>query len=183
MSKHKPSKNRHSLHQEKQEKFLQPKSRTVPCGVVGAVIGLIVTLVVVAFYVTHSLSGNRSGLQAITGAAGQDVHIPLAQLNDGQAKFYRYPLSNGREIEFFAIRSSDGVYRAAFNSCDVCFQARRGYRQEGDNMVCNKCNQRFPSQYINELKGGCNPVPLTRTVDGNVLVVRTDDLQAGGYYF
>jgi uncharacterized membrane protein len=172
MSKHKPSKKHHSLHQEKQEKFLHPKPRSFPRPLVGAAIGLIVILVIVAVYVTNSLSGNRNASQPIIPASGQDIQIPLAELNDGQAKFYRYELSKGREIEFFVIRSSDGVYRAAFNSCDVCFQTRQGYRQEGDNMVCNKCSQRFPSQYINELKGGCNPVPLTRTVQGDVLVYR-----------
>ena len=183
MGNHKPSRKQHSQHQEKQEKFLQPKSRAFTRGVVGAVIGLIVIVVIVAVYVTSSLSGNRNASQTIIPASGQDIQIALADLNNGQARFYRYPSTKGREIEFFVIRSSDGVYRAAFNSCDVCFQTRQGYRQEGDNMVCNKCSQRFPSQYINELKGGCNPVPLTRTVQGDVLVVRTSDVQAGGYYF
>ncbi|HEY7527662.1 MAG TPA: Fe-S-containing protein, partial [Candidatus Deferrimicrobiaceae bacterium] len=64
---------------------------------------------------------------------------------------------DGRQFHYFVLRSSDGTYRAAFDACDVCFRANRGYRQEGDLMVCNQCGQTFPSVKINEVKGGCNP--------------------------
>ena len=30
-------------------------------------------------------------------------------------------------------------------------------------MVCNNCGQKFSSDLINEIKGGCNPAPLERT--------------------
>src|SRR4030042_165622 len=86
-------------------------------------------------------------------------------------------------ILFLARGSSGGVYRAAYDACDVCFRANRGYRQEGDLMVCNKCGQAFPSVKVNEVKGGCNPAPLTRTVDGDSLVIRKIDLAAGKGYF
>ena len=40
-------------------------------------------------------------------------------------------------------------------------------------MVCNNCGQQFDSSKINELKGGCNPSPIERTVEGQELVLRT----------
>jgi uncharacterized membrane protein len=73
--------------------------------------------------------------------------------------------------------------RAAFNACDVCFASRKGYRQEGDEMVCNNCGNRFPSNQINEVRGGCNPSPLTRTLDGDTLVILVDDIAEGLRYF
>jgi uncharacterized membrane protein len=81
------------------------------------------------------------------------------------------------------MRSSDGVYRAAFDACDVCFRANRGYRQEGDRSVCNQCGQTFPSTKINEIKGGCNPAPLARKVEGQYLVIQKADMAAGKGYF
>ncbi|NNG47143.1 MAG: DUF2318 domain-containing protein [Deltaproteobacteria bacterium] len=111
-----------------------------------------------------------------------EVRIPLASLNSGKALFLKAGV-NGNEIHYFTMRSSDGVYRAAYDTCDVCFRANRGYRQEGDLMVCNNCGQMFPSEKVNVLRGGCNPAPLVRTVKGEYLVIKKSDLAAGGPYF
>ena len=110
------------------------------------------------------------------------VRIPLSALDSGKTLFLESELEGSR-VYFFAMRSSDGVYRAAYDACDVCFRANRGYRQEGDLMVCNKCGQAFPSVKVNEAKGGCNPAPLARMVDGQSLVIRKGDLAAGKDYF
>lgn len=110
------------------------------------------------------------------------VKIPLKALDSGKALFLEADLG-GRQIHYFALKSSDGVYRAAYDACDVCFRANRGYRQEGDLMVCNQCGQTFPSVKVNEIKGGCNPAPLARRIDGEHLVITKGDLAAGGSYF
>lgn len=149
-------------------------------------VGVIVVLCVVAIYVIwgsgKSESALNSGHQAI-GAIGQDVRIPISEVSDGKAKFYHYKLANNQEISFFVLKSSDGVIRAAFNACDVCYEKRRGYHQEGDDMVCNNCGKHFPSSKVNEVQGGCNPAPLRRVVEGDQLVIRASDLQQGGFYF
>jgi len=110
------------------------------------------------------------------------VKIPLKILDSGKALFLVHP-HEGRDLFSFAMRSSDGVYRAAFDTCDVCFRANRGYRQEGDLMVCKQCRQAFPSVKINEVRGGCNPAPLSRKVEGQFLVIQKADLAAGKDYF
>lgn len=110
------------------------------------------------------------------------VRIPVASLQSGKALYLRAD-AGGREIHYFVLKSSDGVYRAAYDACDVCFRANRGYRQEGDLMVCNQCGQAFPSVKVNEIKGGCNPAPLARKVDGEHLVITKSDLAAGAHYF
>ena len=109
------------------------------------------------------------------------LRFPVATFDDGKAHFYSHEM-NGKSIEFFVLKSNDGVVRAAFNACDVCFPAHKGYRQEGDEMVCNNCGQRFPSHLINEVRGGCNPSPLERTIEGDQLVIR-EDIAAGAGYF
>lgn len=116
------------------------------------------------------------------GAEGGVLRLALSTFDDGRAHFYTY-LHEGRPIEFFVLKSQDGVVRAALNACDVCFAAKLGYRQEGDTMVCNNCGNRFPSNQINEVRGGCNPSPLERTVEGDSLVIRVEDLVAGQRYF
>ena len=111
-----------------------------------------------------------------------NVKIPLRALESGKALFLARE-AGGRRIHYFALKSSDGQFRAAFDACDVCFRADRGYRQEGDQMVCNQCGQAFPSVKVNDVKGGCNPAPLERKVDGEHLVIRKGDIAAGAAYF
>ena len=117
-------------------------------------------------------------VQAVDGA----VRLPLADFDDYQAHFYTY-MNDGRPVEFFVLKSRDGVVRAAFNACDVCFPSKKGYHQEGDEMVCNNCGNRFPAAQINEVRGGCNPSPLDRAVEGNSLVIQVDDITSGQSYF
>ena len=117
-------------------------------------------------------------VQAEDGA----VRFPLATFDDQKARHYTY-VHNGKPIEFFILKSKDGVVRAAFNACDVCYPFKKGYRQDGDEMVCNNCGRRFPSNQINEVQGGCNPSPLKRSVEGDALIIQVEDIAAGLKYF
>ena len=101
---------------------------------------------------------------------------------DGNARYFTYKVS-GTAVNFFVLKSSDGIVRAAFDACDVCYQAKKGYRQAGDLMVCNNCGQTFPSVRVNEEKGGCNPSPLQRTVEGDSLIIQVADVAGGARYF
>ena len=113
----------------------------------------------------------------LTADSGGELRLPAGAFADGKARFFTTTVPNGKTINFFVVRSSDGVIRAAFDSCDVCYAAHKGYHQEGDYMVCNNCGQRFATSKINELRGGCNPVPLTRALQGDSVVIKLADLQ------
>jgi len=142
-----------------------------------------VALVAVVAYVVAGAGGERGA--AVAGGlkvAGEEVSLPVSELS-GKARFYEYKTASGKTVRFFAMRSSDGVYRAALDACDVCFAAKKGYRQEGDDMVCNNCGNHFHSAQINEVKGGCNPVGLERKVAGDRLSLSAGELEAGASYF
>jgi uncharacterized membrane protein len=149
-------------------------------------VGIVVVLSAVAGYLILG-GGSSEGVPKTSArtisAPGQDVQIPLSEVSDGKAKFYNYTLADNQKVGFFVVKSSDGVVRAAFNACDVCYEHRRGYRQEGDDMVCNNCGQHFPSNRVNDVKGGCNPAPLERAVEGDHLVIKASDLRQGAFYF
>ena len=147
---------------------------------------VVVALVAVGAYVVTRTGGERAVTVAGPGGgtpkAGEDVSIPVSELS-AQARFYEYKTASGKTVRFFAVRSSDGVYRAALDACDVCFHAKKGYSQEGEDMVCNNCGMHFPSAKVNEAKGGCNPVGLERRVAGDRLNVSARELEAGARYF
>jgi len=139
-----------------------------------------------AFYLFQSGFDNKP--QARTSSiqpevTATEVSFPVQAFSDGQAKYFQYPAANGITVRFFILRSSDGVIRAAYDACDVCWREGKGYYQDGDFMVCRNCGQRFASVKVNEIKGGCNPAPLERTVVGNKLVIQTADILQGVQYF
>ena len=115
-------------------------------------------------------------------AEGGEVSIPVSELG-AKARFYEYKTASGKTVTFFAMRSSDGAYRAALNACDVCYAGKQGYRQEGEDMVCNQCGMHFPSSKVNEAKGGCNPIGLQRKVEGESVRIDARGLEAGARYF
>lgn len=143
-------------------------------------------LVAVVVYVVAGARGERGAAAVASGGglkvAGNEVSVPVSELSE-QARFYEYRTASGKTVRFFAVKSSDGVYRAALDACDVCFHAKKGYRQEGDDMVCNNCGNHFHSAQINEVKGGCNPVGLERKVAGDRLSLNAKELEAGASYF
>jgi uncharacterized membrane protein len=150
---------------------------------------LVVAVVVVgglAFYLFQS--GFDSKPQARTPSiqpevTATEVSFPVQAFADGTAQYFQYPVGNGITVRFFVLKSSDGVIRAAYDACDVCWREGKGYYQDGDNMVCRNCGQRFASIKVNEIKGGCNPAPLNRTVVGNKLVIKIADIVQGSQYF
>ncbi len=148
------------------------------------IMGLVLALAIIAVagFIVFGGGGGPSGFSPVSAEAGQ-VKIPISAVSDNMAHYYTYKSSKGQSLNFFVLKSSDGVIRAAFDACDVCYKEKKGYRQEGDVMVCNNCGQRFPSTKINELKGGCNPAPLNRTVEGDSLVIQTTDIEQGSWYF
>ncbi len=118
-----------------------------------------------------------------TASIPSEFSYPASQFADGKARFFSYSAPGGITIKYFIIKSSDGVIRAAFDACDVCWPSGKGYKQDGDFMVCQNCGKRFASKLVNEVKGGCNPAPLTRTIQGVHLVIKTKDILTGRNYF
>jgi uncharacterized membrane protein len=139
-------------------------------------------LVAAVLFATRSQSPAAEAFTGV-GERGGDISFPISDFADGQARFFKYVSASGKDVRFFVMRSADGVTRAAFDTCDVCFRERRGYRQAGDSMICNNCGQAFRSTSINEVKGGCNPAPLDRAIEGDRIVLRAAALEQGAFYF
>ena len=124
-------------------------------------------------------AGVSSGpLKPVSG----QLQIPVTAVSDGKAHHYQVKADDGTMVTFFVLKSSDGVIRAAIDACDVCYKAGKGYYQDGDVMVCVNCGQRFASNRINVVKGGCNPAPLNRTIKGDKLVITMNDINANRWY-
>ena len=123
-----------------------------------------------------------SGSSAKTASADTVTHA-VSLFEDGTAKHFDFAAQDGVTVRYFVVRSSDGVIRAAFDACDVCWRSGKGYQQHGDFMVCGNCGQRFASVLVNEVKGGCNPAPLNREIVDGKVTIRIADIVEGKRYF
>ena len=144
---------------------------------------LVVTAAVVGtmlFPVDGSSFNLFSRFTAVKEANGE-IRLALDEVSDGKARFYSYQ-DGDKTIKFFVVKSPDGVVRAAFDACDVCFKAKKGYSQEG-YLVCINCGRKFHGTQVNVATGGCNPAPLARRTDGAELVILAADIKAGARFF
>lgn len=109
--------------------------------------------------------------------------FPASAFADGKARHFEYNHGPNQRVRFFVVKSTDGVVRAALDACEVCWRQKKGYVQQGDYMVCINCGQKFRTDKVNEVKGGCNPHPLKRTLkDGNVIIAQQDVTAGSGYF-
>ena len=112
-------------------------------------------------------------LLAASAAADGDLFIPAKDITE-RAVFY--PLNvDGVDMEVFAVKAPDGTIRTAFNTCQVCYGSGYGYYvQDGGAFVCQNCGNRFRTSDIEIVKGGCNPLPITKelkTADENGITI------------
>ena len=172
-------KSKHDHRAQKRSQFSQglhaKNNRTI---LLIAGLGLALILLLYVFSTNRATAG-ASAAKAVNGL----INVPLAELANGQAKFFNYVTANNKPIRFFAIKSSDGVYRVAADACDVCYRAKMGYHQDGDDMVCKKCGRHFPSKDVNVVTGGCNPDGVSATVQGDKLVINSSDLDSRAWLF
>lgn len=144
--------------------------------------------IVCVFFISLSLVGVSHSFTSLFGhhkkvkATNGEIHIPLQKISDGKAYYYVYS-GEDQEVRFFVVKSADGVIRAAFDACDVCFHSKKGYSQDGEFMICNNCGRKFHSNRINVVQGGCNPAPLQRAERDDLLVIQVADVLKGARYF
>ena len=161
----------------------QPKNRSTMTLII---VALVAVAGVIAYVMMSASTDAPAPVVVATGdpnvGRANDIRIPLAELSN-KARFFDFKTADNSAVRFFAVKSSDGAYRVALDACDTCYHAKKGYHQEGDDMICNNCGLKFPSAKINEVHGGCNPISLPRAVEGDTLVVKASDLESRKQYF
>jgi uncharacterized membrane protein len=112
-----------------------------------------------------------------------EVRIPLSDI-DTTATFYSYD-SDGVNVRYFMVKDTQGNVHVAFDACDVCYEAKKGYKQNGAKMQCLNCGKQFAITSIGteNIAGGCWPSYLKMKIDGNDVVLKIADLEAKNYMF
>ena len=106
-----------------------------------------------------------------------EIKLAASIFDDDKAHFYNVEMSDSKIIYFFVVKDKNGIYRAAANACAVCFKTYKGFRQEGNEIVCNNCGNRYPMEKIATEKGGCNPGPINPNLEvknGEIIIKQVD---------
>lgn len=98
--------------------------------------------------------------------------------------WYQITSNTGKNIEYFLVQDSNGNIKAAFNACDVCYNAHLGYSQVGMNMKCNNCGNQYAISDLGSAgTGGCWPGHLPHSEGSTEIFINHSDLETGAYYF
>ncbi len=154
--------------------------------------GVLVSLLMLFALAGCSPSTARTEKAEATPAQTADTQKQAASQNDGKdlvisvgdvsEKALFIPVEvDGVKLEVIAVKAPDGSIRTAFNTCQVCYDSGKGYyKQEGDELVCQNCGNRFGMGDVEVTKGGCNPVPIPekyKTVTADTITIPYDLLK------
>jgi len=111
---------------------------------------------------------------------GESLVIPTNEISE-TAKFY-FVTVDGTKMGVVAVKTSDGIIRTAFDTCQVCNGSPKAYfEQDGDTLQCQNCGNKFPMSSVEVEAGGCNPVPIfaeDKTVSEQSITISYDTLKA-----
>lgn len=129
---------------------------------------------------TTPASASQAGDTVKTSGGGNREGITILKKDITEtASFIPYQIGDIK-MEILAVKAPDGTIRTALNTCQVCWDSGRGYyKQEGDELVCQNCGNRFKISLIEKEKNGCNPVPVTsenKTDNGDTIVISGGEL-------
>src|SRR5205814_7865881 len=130
-------------------------------------------LLVTAEFIYAKRTSQLSPATAVSFVNG-DATIPLSQISDGD--LHRFSVrENGTEIRFLLYQKPDGKVVAVFDACQICGPV--GFFKGPNGLVCKNCAAPINPQSVGT-PGGCNPIPLHSSTNGNAVVIQEADLAA-----
>jgi high-affinity iron transporter len=87
---------------------------------------------------------------------------------------------NGTRVRFLLYRKPDNKVAVVFDACQICGGV--GFYKGASGLICKNCAAPINPQSVGQ-PGGCNPIPLEPTQDGDSIVISVTDLarQAGQF--
>jgi high-affinity iron transporter len=100
------------------------------------------------------------------------VSIPDKDLAEGDLRRYSSDVQ-GVKVRFLLYRKPDGKVAAIFDACQICGAV--GFYKGNNGIVCKNCAAPINPQSVGQ-PGGCNPIPLQSTQEGDAVVIKATDL-------
>ena len=106
--------------------------------------------------------------------AGEEILIPISQIEDGHLHRFAYTVQDGTEVRFIVIKKNAAAYGVGLDACDIC--GATGYYERKNEVICRLCDVVMNISTIG-FKGGCNPVPLAYTLRSGSMIIETINLE------
>lgn len=147
------------------------------------IIGIVIICSILGYWVIINQNDSNDNTTHIPSSDQNEIRISISDIST-TATFYSYD-SNDKSIRYFVVKDSQGNMHVAFDACDVCYGAKKGYRQDDELMKCLNCGQKFPivSLGVENTAGGCWPSYLPMVIDNDTVVIKISDLIAKSYMF
>ncbi|HEY2232032.1 MAG TPA: Fe-S-containing protein [Candidatus Angelobacter sp.] len=107
----------------------------------------------------------------ITFTNGKAV-IPSKDIPQGELQRYAATV-NGTRVRFLLYRKPDNKIASVFDACQIC--GGIGFYKGATGLICKNCAAPINPQSVGQ-SGGCNPIPLQSTQDGDSVVISITDL-------
>jgi len=118
---------------------------------------------------TTTLSDATPIIFNATGAAT----INTKTLAEGDLARYSATV-DGVNMRFLLYRKPDGKVASIFDACEICGSV--GFYKSAQGLVCKNCAAPINPQSVGQ-SGGCNPIPLHATQNGDSVVINITDLR------
>lgn len=150
------------------------------------IIGIVIIISIFGYYmisIKQNDSNNNTTYISSPNQNGTEIRIPISDIGT-TATFYYYDY-NDKSIQYFAVKDSQGNVHVAFDACDVCYEAKKGYKQNDNVMTCLNCGREFSiaSIGVENTDGGCWPSYIPMIIDNDNVVIKISDLIAKSYMF
>jgi len=144
---------------------------------------LSISVIVVSLLILLTGCNKQPALYQNAPVKDARIVIPLTEVNDGKVHFYTYRKS-GKHINFFIRTDGKGTVSSYYDACFTCYKKKKGYHQEGSDIICNECNMKFGlAEEKWEEKDGCNPIYLKSIIEDSNLVIDAAVIEKGAKLF
>ena len=128
-------------------------------------------VLVTAQFIYAKSTASLSPAHELTISNGQ-VEIPVSDVSDGDLHRYSVNL-DGKEVRFLLFKKPDAKVVTVLDACQICGPV--GFYKSGNQIICKNCSAPVNPQSVGQA-GGCNPIPIKSTSNGQQIVITQADL-------
>jgi FTR1 family protein len=133
---------------------------------------IFIFMVTAQFIYAKSVTALSPATQVSFDSSGRAV-IPAGDLAQGDLRRYSADV-DGVNVRFLLYRKPDNSVQALFDACQICGSV--GFYKTSTGLVCKNCAAPINPQSVGQ-SGGCNPIPLHFSKQGDSLVINIADLR------
>ena len=131
-------------------------------------------ILVTAQFIYAKSTTSLSPAHEVAFTAGE-VSIPVSEVSDGELHRYSAKL-DGQEVRFLIFKKPDGKIVTVLDACQICGPV--GFYKSGNQIICKNCSAPVNPQSMGQ-PGGCNPIPLKSSINGEQITISQADLSSG----